>query len=145
TLPAGSCYSVGAGDHITGGGYGLLSRLHGLTVDHLSGVDIVTRDAALGQVKLRHVSEQSSDQAERDLFWALRGAGCGNFGVIVRYYFAKLPNAPAYATQWSFAWDWKNINQQVFGDLLDLYAEICESMPNTDFSLLKLNHVSNGQ
>src|SRR4051812_17674709 len=31
TLPGGSCYSVGAGGHVTGGGYGLLSRLHGLT------------------------------------------------------------------------------------------------------------------
>ena len=27
TLPGGSCYSVGAGGHIVGGGYGLLSRL----------------------------------------------------------------------------------------------------------------------
>jgi FAD/FMN-containing dehydrogenase len=50
TLPAGSCYSVGAGGHITGGGYGLLSRLHGLTVDHLTGVDIVTWDAARGRL-----------------------------------------------------------------------------------------------
>ncbi|MEN3031034.1 BBE domain-containing protein [Chromobacterium amazonense] len=145
TLPAGSCYSVGAGGHISGGGYGLLSRLHGLTVDHLSAVDIVTWDAALGQAKLRHVSEHSGSQEERDLFWALRGAGCGNFGVIVRYYFAKLPDAPDYATQWSFAWDWDKIDQKTFDRLLDLYAEICAGMPNTDFSLLKLNHVSNGQ
>src|SRR5580765_5203697 len=48
TLPAGSCYSVGAGGHITGGGYGLLSRMHGLTVDHLTAVDIVTWDAGSG-------------------------------------------------------------------------------------------------
>lgn len=56
TLPAGSCYSVGAGGHITGGGYGLLSRLHGLTVDHLTAVDIVTWDADLQQATLRRVS-----------------------------------------------------------------------------------------
>ncbi len=41
TLPGGSCYSVGAGGHIVGGGYGLLSRLHGLTVDYLAAVDVV--------------------------------------------------------------------------------------------------------
>ena len=41
TLPGGSCATVGAGGHITGGGYGLLSRLHGLTVDWLSAVDVV--------------------------------------------------------------------------------------------------------
>ncbi|WP_164214151.1 FAD-binding protein, partial [Stenotrophomonas maltophilia] len=59
TLPAGSCYSVGAGGHITGGGYGLLSRLHGLTVDWLTGVDIVTWDAGSATATLRHVSNAS--------------------------------------------------------------------------------------
>src|SRR4051794_20895695 len=34
TIPGGSCYAVGAGGHVTGGGYGLLSRLHGLTRRH---------------------------------------------------------------------------------------------------------------
>ncbi|MGH9418494.1 MAG: FAD-binding protein, partial [Thermoanaerobaculia bacterium] len=85
TLPAGSCYSVGAGGHITGGGYGLLSRMHGLTVDHLTAVDIATWDARTGKAELRQVSPESSTSDERDLFWALCGAGCGNFGVIVRY------------------------------------------------------------
>ena len=46
TLPGGSCYSVGVGGHIVGGGYGLLSRLHGLTVDYLAGVDVVCVDRA---------------------------------------------------------------------------------------------------
>jgi hypothetical protein len=40
TLTAGSCYPVGAAGHFTGGGYGLLSRLYGLTVDYLQAVDI---------------------------------------------------------------------------------------------------------
>ena len=35
TLPGGSCASVGAGGHITGGGYGVMSRLYGLTADYL--------------------------------------------------------------------------------------------------------------
>src|SRR5256885_12646558 len=41
TIPGGSCYSVGAGGHIIGGGYGLLSRMHGLTVDHLHAVELI--------------------------------------------------------------------------------------------------------
>src|SRR6185436_4247157 len=73
TIPGGSCHSVGAGGHVTGGGYGLLSRLHGLTVDHLSAVDIVTWDAGTGQAQLRHVSAESAASDERDLFWALCG------------------------------------------------------------------------
>lgn len=145
TLPAGSCYSVGAGGHITGGGYGLLSRLHGLTVDHLSAVDIVTWDARSGQAELRHVSAESATSDEQDLFWALCGAGCGNFGVIVRYYFAQLPDAPAQATIATLAWNWSDLSPTSFAALVADYAEFVAEMPDTDFSLLKLNHVSNGQ
>src|ERR1051325_7132818 len=142
TLPAGSCYSVGAGGHITGGGYGLLSRLHGLTVDHLSAVDIVTWDAKAQRAELRHVSAASATSDERDLFWALCGAGCGNFGVIVRYYFAQLPDAPAHATIATLAWNWSDLDQKTFADLLASYAEFVAESPDTDFTLLKLNHVS---
>ena len=142
TLPAGSCYSVGAGGHITGGGYGLLSRLHGLTIDHLTGVDIVTWDAANRRARMRHVSDSSSDSAERDLFWALRGAGCGNFGVIARYWFADLPDAPDHASLWTIAWNWSDLTEDSFGALLREYADMVSTMPETDFSLLKLNHVA---
>jgi len=145
TLPAGSCYSVGAGGHITGGGYGLLSRLHGLTVDHLSAVDIVTWDARSGRAELRRVSANSASNDERDLYWALCGAGCGNFGVIVRYYFAQLPDAPDYATQWTLAWNWKDLDPMKFRALLAEYAALVVEMPETDFTLLKLNHVSANQ
>ena len=44
TIPGGICYGVGVGGHIAGGGYGLLSRAHGLTVDHLYAVEVVTVD-----------------------------------------------------------------------------------------------------
>ncbi|BEU53355.1 FAD-binding oxidoreductase [Ralstonia solanacearum] len=53
TLPGGSCYSVGAGGHISGGGYGLLSRLQGLTVDWLSAVDIVPSTSRAGPRRAR--------------------------------------------------------------------------------------------
>lgn len=142
TLPAGSCYSVGAGGHITGGGYGLLSRLHGLTIDYLTAVDIVTWDAGSKQATLRHVSNASSSEAERDLFWALTGAGGGNFGVIVRYYFQQLPDAPDYATLFTLAWDWSAVTQEIFADLLKLYAELMLVLPDNDFTLLKLTHVA---
>jgi FAD/FMN-containing dehydrogenase len=38
TIPAGICYSVGAGGHVSGGGFGVLCRQHGLVVDHLYAV-----------------------------------------------------------------------------------------------------------
>lgn len=40
-VPGGSCYSVGAGGHISSGGFGLLSRRFGLTVDYLHAVELV--------------------------------------------------------------------------------------------------------
>ena len=145
TLPAGSCYSVGAGGHITGGGYGLLSRLRGLTVDHLSAVDIVTWNPSSNSAELHTVSATSASSGERDLFWALRGAGCGNFGVILRYYFDALPEAPDFASIYTLSWDWSSIDPSSFADLLAAYAEFVRDMPDADFSLLKLTHVSAGQ
>ena len=145
TIPGGSCYSVGAGGHISGGGYGLLSRLHGLTVDHLSAVDIVTWDAATSRATLRHVSASSSDRSERDLFWALCGGGGGNFGVIARYWFTDLPDAPGQATVWALAWDWTDLPPQKFGDLVAEYADMCSTLPEAQFAALKLSHVAAGQ
>ena len=145
TLPAGSCYSVGAGGHITGGGYGMLSRLHGLTVDHLAAIDIVLWDSQHGEARLHHVSAQSLDEDERHLFWALRGAGAGNFGVITRYYFASLPDAPAHATLWTLAWNWQDMGLPQFCNLLQEYGELMLTLPDHSFTLLKLCHSANKQ
>lgn len=78
TLPGGSCYSVGLGGHICGGGYGLLSRKYGLVCDWLSGVDILVPDSQGKGLEPRHVSRDSTQQDELDLFAACCGAGVGN-------------------------------------------------------------------
>ena len=145
TLPDGSCASVGAGGHISGGGYGLLSREHGLSIDHVTAIDIVTWDAATQRASLRHISEASSDSAERDLFWAARGAGGGNFGIIVRFYFADPPLAPSYASLWTVDWDWSAMTPRRFERLLVEYADWVAQMPGRHFSLLKLQHVAAGR
>ena len=110
TLPAGSCYSVGAGGHICGGGYGLLSRLHGLTVDWLYGVEVVhvTEDR---KARLVRVTKDSTDSREQDLFWAHTGGGGGNFGIITRYLFRDLPKAPSEAWLASLSWEWSDLLQ----------------------------------
>ena len=71
TLPAGSCYSVGAGGHISGGGYGLLSRLQGLSSDWLTAVDILTVDAS-GRVMERRVDREERSGSISRLPWRRR-------------------------------------------------------------------------
>lgn len=90
TFPGGTCGSVGAGGHITGGGYGTLSRLHGLTVDWLSAVEILTVDAK-GKVVARKLDRTH----DPDLFRACRGAGGGQ---LRRHYKLYLRQVAAAAT-----------------------------------------------
>ena len=144
-LPAGSCYSVGLGGHICGGGYGLLSRLNGLTVDWLTGVDIVVKDQANQPARLVHVSKESTG-TEGNLFWAQCGGGGGNFGVITRYYFRELPDAPQRALISTIAFDWKDLTVESLNDLLLWYAQFSASSDNwNQFGLFKLMHSSNGE
>lgn len=70
----GSCYTVGAG-FLAHGGYGALTRLHGLAIDNLISVDLVTADGEL---------VTASALENTDLFWAVRGA-LPNFGVAVSF------------------------------------------------------------
>jgi aclacinomycin oxidase len=84
-VPAGTCPTVGAGGHVTAGGFGALSREHGLVVDHLYGVEAVVVDAT-GQARTVLATR---DPASRDheLWWAFTGSGGGNYGVVTRFLF----------------------------------------------------------
>lgn len=97
TLPSGSCNSLGIAGVTLGGGYGLVSRKFGLTCDRLTGVDVVGADGTL-----RHASPSEN----ADLFWALRGGGGGNFGIVTAFDFALAPvvaTVAIYNVSWSIA------------------------------------------
>ncbi|GLZ60752.1 FAD-binding protein [Micromonospora sp. NBRC 107095] len=76
-LGSGDYGGVGVGGLATAAGIGLLSRNHGLTIDHLRSVDLVLADGR--QVR-------ASREHNPDLFWAVRGAGA-NFGIATSFEF----------------------------------------------------------
>ncbi|WP_019631408.1 FAD-binding oxidoreductase [Actinomadura atramentaria] len=148
-LPGGSCYSVGLGGHITGGGFGLLSRRDGLTVDYLYAVEVaVVRED--GEAELV-VATRDDDGDLGDLFWAHTGGGGGNFGVITRFWFRDLPEPPERVLLTGLAWEWDDFAREDFADLVTAFGEYFRDRqdPATAagglFAMLKLTHVSNGQ
>ncbi|MFB7268532.1 FAD-binding oxidoreductase, partial [Streptomyces nojiriensis] len=89
SVPTGLCPSVGIAGLTLGGGLGLASRAYGTTADRLTGARVVTPDGI--------VREVSADR-DPELFWALRGGGGGNFGVVTEFRFRTHPvGACAYA------------------------------------------------
>jgi FAD/FMN-containing dehydrogenase len=93
TIPAGCGPTVGIAGLTLGGGAGLLGRKHGLTCDRLRAARVVLTDGRVVDCDEHH---------DPDLFWALRGAGGGRFGVVTSLVFDALP-APA-ATVFRLSW-----------------------------------------
>lgn len=94
-ITSGDYGGVGVGGLATAGGIGWLVREHGLTIDHLRSVDIVTADGAL---------VHASAEENADLFWAMRGAGA-NFGVAVSFELEARPVGQVAFVQLVFAVD----------------------------------------
>jgi len=83
-LPAGSCFYVGVAGHSLGGGFGLLSRPLGLACDNIISLKMVD---ATGNLLTASATENP------DLFWAMRGGGNGNFGIVTEFTF-RTPEVP---------------------------------------------------
>lgn len=80
-FPGGTCPTVGVSGYTLGGGWGLSCRNFGLGCDSLEEIEIVNYEGCI---------IKANQQNNSDLFWACRGAGGGNFGIIVSMTF-RLP------------------------------------------------------
>ena len=81
---AGTAADTGIAGLTLGGGFGRIGPKYGLTIDNLTGVEVVTADGKL----LRADAHENPD-----LFWGLRGGG-GNFGVVTSFEYRLHPVGP---------------------------------------------------
>lgn len=128
TIPGGSCPTVGIAGLTLGGGFGLLSRKLGLTCDNLLAVEMVTADGAV---------VVASEEQHPELFWACRGGGGGNFGVVTQFTFRvhEIKEVSIY----NIVWDWTDL-PAVLGCWQNWAPQVDERL----VSILKLNAKSAG-
>jgi FAD/FMN-containing dehydrogenase len=96
TIPAGCGPAVGISGLALGGGIGILGRSYGLSCDRLLGAEVALADGRVIECDPGH---------DGDLFWALRGAGGGNFGVVTCLVFDTVPapQTTVFHLVWPFA------------------------------------------
>jgi FAD/FMN-containing dehydrogenase len=96
SVPSGSCPSVGIGGLALGGGHGLAGRRFGLTSDNLVAARVVTADGRIRQVDAR---------TNEDLYWACRGGGGGNFGIVTALTLQthRAPGAAWFVISWPWS------------------------------------------
>jgi FAD/FMN-containing dehydrogenase len=95
TIAAGCGPTVGIAGLTLGGGLGILGRSHGLTADQLVAARAVLADGRI---------VDCDEHRHEDLFWALRGAGGGQFAAVTQLVLRTHP-AP-HATGFHLVWPW---------------------------------------
>lgn len=119
-FPSGTCPTVSAAGLTQGGGWGHSARMFGLACDSLVETELVDAGGRL------IVANKNSNP---DLFWALRGGGGGNFGIVtsltyrlppkvrhvtfidIEYYRIQEPTAFCFFQAWQ---EWTSHNESRF-------------------------------
>lgn len=101
-FPGGTCPTVCLSGYSTGGGWGLSSRKLGLGCDSLLEVELIDYKGKL---------VVANNYKNQDLLWAIKGAGGGNYGVIVSMTF-KLPKKVGNVTFFEIDYPNPSINTQ---------------------------------
>jgi FAD/FMN-containing dehydrogenase len=103
-VPGGSCPTVGIAGLTLGGGVGVVSRAYGLTSDNVLSLEIVTADGRL---------RTASPGRNPDLYWACRGGGGGNFGVVTSFTFRTHPVGEIIL--FFLSWPWAQAGRVIAG------------------------------
>lgn len=114
-IPGGYCPTVNVGGFYQGGGLGILTRSAGVGSDRIAAANVVLANGS---------TVTASPTQNRDLYWAIRGGGGGNFGVVTSY-----DITPAHVSQIAvvnLTWNWDQA-----ADMLDGYARWSVDAPRT--------------
>jgi hypothetical protein len=122
-VPAGTCPTVGIAGLALGGGVGFLARKFGLTCDNLLEASVVLADGT---------AVVASAHQHPDLYWALRGGGGGNFGIVTRLVFRTHPVGDV--ATYSLAWPWSDARSVVAA-----WQKLAPHAPDGLFCVLNLN------
>lgn len=101
TIPGGTESSVGLAGLTLGGGIGMLTRNFGLTCDNLLEIEMVRACGHKGAGMMK-----ANENLNRDLFWACRGGGGGNFGIVTSFTFKVHPISTV--SIFSISWEWED-------------------------------------
>lgn len=102
TIPGGTCPTVGIAGLALGGGFGMLTRKMGLLCDNLIAVRMVNDKG----------EEVCADRCTHpDLFWASRGGGGGNFGIVTSFIFKVHPISDVAV--YNITWDWSDAREVI--------------------------------
>lgn len=100
TFPVGTCVTNGLAGLTLGGGIGFLVREYGLTCDNVVDMKVVLANGTVVHANYNQ---------NKDLFWALRGAGGGNFGIVTDFTFKF--NVIDWVTVFTLSFDFKDTKE----------------------------------
>lgn len=103
-FPYGDIYGLGVAGFIQGGGIGLQNKQMGLASDNILGCKLITANEEVLTV---------DEKTNSDLYWAVKGGGGGNFGVVTEMTL-NYQKAPQLITSIKLVWrgiDLKSIRE----------------------------------
>jgi len=124
--PTGTSSCVGISGISLAGGKGYLSRLYGLMCDNIISVKLINYQGKLINANMNE---------NEDLFWALKGAGNCNFGIITEIELKIYDDI--FCQFVTLKWDWDSGNIKILFELYQRWIEKFKNIKilNTDLNI----------